>query len=108
MDLLQQSVSITSISCFEPSRAILDLNDNMRSKIYGFFCKLGFRELPGFHQEDFITLYIIENFLDFKLDEIWREILTELDIEGIKLTAPDKDATNTILRATEERALGLK
>ncbi|CAF2714410.1 unnamed protein product [Rotaria sp. Silwood2] len=107
MGLLQQSVPLTPLKRFEPSRAVLDLIDNMRSKIYGFFCKLGFSELPGLHEEDYITICIIENFLDFKMGEIWQEIMSELDMEGVKLIAPDGEATDTILRATEERALAV-
>ncbi|CAF1089108.1 unnamed protein product [Rotaria sordida] len=107
MGVLQQSVQITPLARFEPSRSVLDLIDNMRSKIYGFFCKLGFSELPGLHEEDFVTLCIIENFLDFKMGEIWQEIVTELDIEGVKLVAPDGEAVDTILRATEERGLAV-
>ncbi|CAF0791002.1 unnamed protein product [Rotaria sp. Silwood1] len=107
MGLLQQSVPLTSLKRFEPSRSVLDLIDNMRSKIYGFFCKLGFSELPGLHEEDYITICIIENFLDFKMGEIWQEIITELDMEGVKLIAHDNEATDTILRATEERALAV-
>ena len=106
MGLLQQTVPIVPLARLEPSRAVLDLIDNMRSKIYGFFCKLGFTELPGLHEEDFVTLCIIENFLDFKMGEVWQEIVTELDIEGVKLIAPDGEATDTIMRATEERGLG--
>lgn len=106
MGILQQSVPITPLRRFEPSRSVLDLIDNMRSKIYGFFCKLGFSELPGLHEEDFVTLCIIENFLDFKMGEIWQEIVTELNIEGVQLVAPDSEAAETILRATEERGLG--
>ena len=108
MGILQQSVPITSLERFEPSRSVLDLIDNMRSKIYGFFCKLGFSELPGLQEEDFVTLCIIENFLDFKMGEIWQEIVTELDLDGVKLVAPDSEAVDTILRATEERGLGMK
>ncbi|CAF3323798.1 unnamed protein product [Rotaria socialis] len=107
MGVLQQSVQITPLARFEPSRSVLDLIDNMRSKIYGFFCKLGFSELPGLHEEDSVTLCIIENFLDFKMGEIWQEIVTELDIEGVKLVAPDGEAVDTILRATEERGLAV-
>jgi hypothetical protein len=106
MGILQQSVPITSLKRFEPSRSVLDLIDNMRSKIYGFFCKLGFSELPGLHEEDFVTLCIIENFLDFKMGEIWQEIVAELNMEGVQLVAPDGEAADTILRATEERGLG--
>ncbi|CAF5159967.1 unnamed protein product, partial [Rotaria magnacalcarata] len=105
MGFLQQSVPLTPLKHLEPSRAILDLIDNMRSKIYGFFCKIGFGDLPGLQEEDYITLCIIENFLDFKMGEIWQEIITELEMEGVKLIAPDNEATDTILRASEERAL---
>ena len=62
--------------------------------------------MPGLHEEDFVTLCIIENFLDFKLGEVWQEIMTELDMEGTQVIATDGEATDTILRATEERALG--
>jgi hypothetical protein len=34
--------------------------------------------------------------------------MTELEIEGVKLIAADSEATDTILRATEERGLGRK
>ena len=107
MGILQQSVDITSLKSSEPSRAVLDLIDNMRSKIYGIFSKLGFADLPGLHDDDFVTLCIIENFLDFKMGEIWEEIMTELDLEGVKVVGPDGEATDTILRASEERGLGM-
>lgn len=68
----------------------------------------GFSELPGLQEEDYVTLCIIENFLDFKMGEIWQEIVTELEIEGVKLVPPDGEAVDTILRATEERGLGLR
>lgn len=69
---------------------------------------LGFSDLPGLQEEDFVTLCIIENFLDFKMGEIWQEIVAELDMEGVKLVPPDGEAADTILRATEERGLGEK
>ncbi len=106
MGILQQTVPITPLGCLEPSRSVLDLIDNMRSKIYGFFCRIGFSNLPGLQDEDFVTLCIIENFLDFKLGEIWQEIVSELHMEGTKLIASDTEATDIILRATEERGLG--
>jgi hypothetical protein len=34
--------------------------------------------------------------------------MTELDMEDVKLISTDSEATDTILRATEERALGMK
>ncbi|CAF0790318.1 unnamed protein product [Didymodactylos carnosus] len=107
MGEMQQSQEITPLQTWEPSRSVIDLIDNMRSKIYGFFCKLGFSELPGLVEEDFVTLCIIENFLDFKMGEIWQEIVTELEIEGVQLVSPDREATDTILRATDERGLAV-
>ncbi len=106
MGALQQSIPIIPLKSSESPRSVLDLIDNMRSKIYGFFCKIGFSELPGLQDEDFVTLCIIENFLDFKLGEIWQEIVSELHMEGTKLIASDTEATDIILRATEERGLG--
>ena len=106
MGILQQSAPVIPLKSVEPPRSVLDLIDNMRSKIYGFFCKIGFSDLPGLHEEDFVTLCIIENFLDFKLGEVWQEIMTELDMGGTQVIATDGEATDTILRATEERGLG--
>ncbi|CAF1323044.1 unnamed protein product [Adineta steineri] len=107
MGALQQSVPIVPLKRSEPSRSVLDLIDNMRSKIYGFFCKIGFGQLPGLHEEDFVTLCIIENFLDFKMGEIWQEIMSELEMEGTKLISTDTEATDTILQATQERVLAV-
>lgn len=50
-----------------PSRSIVEVSENMRAKIYGIFCRLGFNELSGITQEDQMTLCIIENYLDFKV-----------------------------------------
>ncbi|UJR26392.1 hypothetical protein I4U23_007724 [Adineta vaga] len=107
MGALQQSVPIVPLKRSEPTRSVVDLIDNMRSKIYGFFCRIGFGNLPGLHEEDFVTLCIIENFLDFKMGEIWQEMMTELEMEGTKLIATDTEATDTILRATDERGLAV-
>ncbi|CAF1110357.1 unnamed protein product [Adineta ricciae] len=107
MGILQQSAPVIPLKSVEPPRSVLDLIDNMRSKIYGFFCKIGFGDLPGLHEEDFVTLCIIENFLDFKLGEVWQEIMMELDMEGTQVIATDGEATDTILRAAEERGLAV-
>lgn len=50
-----------------PSKAIVEVSENMRAKIYGLFCKLGFSDLSGLTNEDQLTLCIIENYLDFKV-----------------------------------------
>ena len=50
-----------------PSKAIVEVSENMRAKIYGLFCKLGFSDLSGLTNDDQLTLCIIENYLDFKV-----------------------------------------
>lgn len=88
-----------------PSRSIVEVSENMRAKIYGLFCKLGFNDLSGITNEDQLTLCIVENYLDFKLGEVFKEINTELKIDGIEPIPPDQEALETILRATEDRVL---
>ncbi len=48
---------------------------------------------------------IIENYLDFKLGEVFKEINTELRIDGIEPIPPDQEALDTILRAADDRVL---
>jgi hypothetical protein len=50
-------------------------------------------------------LCIIENYLDFKLGEVFKEINTELRIDGIEPIPPDQEALDTILRAADDRVL---
>jgi len=90
-----------------PSRAIVEVSENMRAKIYGLFCKLGFTELAGLTQQDHITLCIIENYLDFKLGEVFKEINTELELDNILPIPPDQEALDTIIRATDERVISV-
>ncbi len=79
----------------------------MRAKIYGIFCKLGFNDLSGITNEDQLTLCIIENYLDFKLGEVFKEINKELQIEGLEPIPPDQEALDTILRAADDRVLNV-
>ena len=53
--------------------------------------------------EDQLTICIIENYLDFKLGEVFEEISNELKMEGIQPIPPDQEALETILRAAEDR-----
>ena len=68
---------------------------------------IGFTELPGLTQQDHITLCIIENYLDFKLGEVFKEISTELEIDQILPIPPDQEALDTIIRATDERVISV-
>ena len=50
-----------------PSLSIVDVSENLRAKIYALFARLGFSDLPGLTTEDYITLAIIEKYLEFKV-----------------------------------------
>lgn len=103
----QEEEPLQALPSNAPSKAIVEITENMRAKIYGLFCKLGFSELPGLTQEDHITLCIIENYLDFKLGEVFKEINSELALEGVLPIPPDQEALDTILRAADERVISV-
>ncbi|XP_029590793.1 cilia- and flagella-associated protein 69 isoform X1 [Salmo trutta] len=87
-----------------PSAAVMDVSENLRSKIYSVFCKLGFEALPGLSTEDYITLSIVTRYLDFKVGEVWDEISKELSLEGVRPVTPDEEALDTIAKMTEDTA----
>jgi len=95
----------SSLPSHLPTKAIVEVSENMRAKIYGIFCRLGFSDLSGVSQEDQLTLCIVENYLDFKLGEVFKEINTELRLDNIQPIAPDQEALDTILRAADDRVL---
>ncbi|KAI3378186.1 hypothetical protein SNEBB_004655 [Seison nebaliae] len=88
----------------EESFAIKEIGENLRSKIYAIFSRIGFIHLPGLENSDHITLCIIENYLDFKMGEIWMEILNELKRDDIEPTQLDQEAIHNILQANKDRA----
>lgn len=96
-----------SLPSSAPSKAIVEVSENMRAKIYGMFCKLGFNDLSGLTNEDQLTLCIIENYLDFKLGEVFKEIDIELKLDGVEPIPPDQEALDTILRATDDRVMAV-
>lgn len=49
------------------SVSIVDVYENLRAKIYAVFARLGFSDVPGLTTEDYVTLAIIEKYLDFKV-----------------------------------------
>jgi len=98
-----QGTIILPATC--PSQAIVDVSENMRAKLYALFCKIGFIDLPGLTTEDHITLTIIEHYLDFKLGEVWTEVICELDSEGLRPITPDSEALEAISRTAEDRAV---
>ncbi|KAK3587960.1 hypothetical protein CHS0354_014478 [Potamilus streckersoni] len=104
MGILQEEQGVIPLPASCPSQAIVDVSENMRAKIYSLFCKIGFSDLPGLTIEDHITLTVIEKYLDFKMGEVWSEIITELEQEKIRPTTPDQEAIEALSRAIEERA----
>ncbi|ESO82065.1 hypothetical protein LOTGIDRAFT_223522 [Lottia gigantea] len=86
-----------------PSPAIVEVFENLRAKIFSIFGKLGFMDLPGLTVEDHVTLTIIEKYLDFKMGEVWSEIICELEVDKIKPVTPDEEALETILKVVDER-----
>uniref|UniRef100_A0A3Q2VTZ8 Cilia and flagella associated protein 69 n=1 Tax=Haplochromis burtoni TaxID=8153 RepID=A0A3Q2VTZ8_HAPBU len=87
-----------------PSAAVLEMSENLRSKIYSVFCKIGFQDLPGLLGKDYVTLTIIRRYLDFKVGEVWDEISRELSLEGVRPISPDQEALSTICKIAEDTA----
>ncbi|XP_029919743.1 cilia- and flagella-associated protein 69 [Myripristis murdjan] len=87
-----------------PSAAVMDVSENLRSKIYSIFCKLGFQDLPGLSANDYVTLSIVNRYLDFKVGEVWEEISRELVLDGVRPVTPDKETLDTISKISEDTA----
>uniref|UniRef100_A0AAZ3RLE8 Cilia- and flagella-associated protein 69 ARM repeats domain-containing protein n=1 Tax=Oncorhynchus tshawytscha TaxID=74940 RepID=A0AAZ3RLE8_ONCTS len=100
----EEDDSQVSLPANRPSAAVMDVSENLRSKIYSVFCKLGFEALPGLSTEDYITLSIVTRYLDFKVGEVWDEISKELSLEGVRPVTPDEEALDTIAKMTEDTA----
>lgn len=65
--VVQREQSVIPQSSSSQSLAIVDVSENLRAKVYSLFARLGFSDLPGLTTEDYITLAIIEKYLDFKV-----------------------------------------
>ncbi|XP_033127845.1 cilia- and flagella-associated protein 69-like [Anneissia japonica] len=103
MGTLQAREGVESQPADCTSRAILDVFENLRAKIYSLFCKIGFADLPGLSVNDLVTLSIIEKYLELKSGEVWAEVLTELEQEGVRPVTPDQEAMEVMARAATER-----
>ncbi|NXO75951.1 CFA69 protein, partial [Sitta europaea] len=84
----QQKIIPVPASC--PSFAIMEISESIRAKIYSLFCKLGFENLPGLSAEDFVTLAIIQHYIDFKIGEVWSEICAEVKEEFRPVTSDER------------------
>lgn len=92
----QEDASAEPLPADRPSASVMDVTENLRSKIYSIFCHLGelgccltqpqqvgcdalklhvvkmfagFENLPGLTTEDYVTLAIIRRYLDFKVNK---------------------------------------
>ncbi|NWR30297.1 CFA69 protein, partial [Tachuris rubrigastra] len=95
----QQKVIPVPASC--PSFAIMEISENMRAKLYSLFCKLGFENLPGLSAENFVTLAIIQRYIDFKVGEVWSEICAELK-EEFRPVLSDEDVLKSLSKVSED------
>ncbi|NXT17915.1 CFA69 protein, partial [Syrrhaptes paradoxus] len=94
----QQEVIPMPASC--PSFAIMEVSENIRAKLYSLLCKLGFENLPGLSTKDFVTLAIIQHYIDFKVGEVCSEMCAELK-EEFKPIASDDEALKVISEISE-------
>uniref|UniRef100_A0A8C0FM61 Cilia and flagella associated protein 69 n=1 Tax=Bubo bubo TaxID=30461 RepID=A0A8C0FM61_BUBBB len=62
---------------------------------------VGFENLPGLSAKDFVTLAIIEHYIDFKVGEVWRELCAELK-EEFRPVTPDEEALKFISKVSED------
>ena len=64
---------------------------NYYQLIFIYFDHLvGFEDHPTLSTPDQVTLCIIEKYLDFKQGEVWKEITSELEQEGVRPVTPDQ------------------
>ncbi|KAG7233937.1 hypothetical protein INR49_006347 [Caranx melampygus] len=89
---LQENTHL-SLPADTASAAVLEVSENLRSKIYSIFCKL-----------DGVTLSIVRRYLDFKAGEVWAEVSRELSLDGLRPVSPDLDALTSICRISEDTA----
>uniref|UniRef100_A0A4W3JM40 Cilia and flagella associated protein 69 n=1 Tax=Callorhinchus milii TaxID=7868 RepID=A0A4W3JM40_CALMI len=98
--IIQEQQGIVSLPAKTQSAAVIDVSENLRAKIYSIFCKLGFQDL-SLCERDYITLDIIQRYLDFKVAEVWIEIERELKQENVHPIASDTDIIHKIIKHVE-------
>lgn len=107
MGAIQERQGVIPLPANRPSQAIVDVSENMRAKIYSMFCKLGFNAVPGLSTLDYITVAVIEKYLDFKMLEVWNEIRVELEQQNIRPVSPDADAITEITKRLNDSAIAV-
>ncbi|XP_033950602.1 cilia- and flagella-associated protein 69-like [Pseudochaenichthys georgianus] len=104
LGVYQQEVPQLSFPANVPSAAVLELSENLRSKVYSIFCKLGFHDLPGLSRKHYVALSVVRRYLDFKVGEVWEEVSRELGLDGVRPTTPDEEALSAVCKISEDTA----
>ncbi|KAF6730547.1 Cilia- and flagella-associated protein 69 [Oryzias melastigma] len=104
LNRFQQDESALTFPSNAPSLAVMEISENLRAKIYFIFSYLGFQELPGLSTEDYVTLSIVKQYLDFKVGEVWEEISREVRRENVWLFSDDEEALKNICKTSEDTA----
>ncbi|CAL8298824.1 unnamed protein product [Lota lota] len=99
-----QAVSDMSFTVGQPSAAVLDVSENLRAKVFSVFCKLGVHNLHGLSTADHVTLSIVKRYLDFKVGEVWGEVIQELALDGVQPVRTDAAALEAMRRIAEDTA----
>ncbi|KAI8913594.1 armadillo-type protein [Gorgonomyces haynaldii] len=85
-------------------RAIRELQDNIRAKIYSMFHKLGFERASDLlSAEEKMELAVISKYLDFKIGEVWSEIAQEMKYERVRPISPDADCLNCVEECVQKK-----
>ena len=94
----EMRAKITADIPSQTSLSVMDVADNMRAKIYSLCSRLDFRSVPeSISVEDRASIVLIERYMDLKTGEIWREIASELESEGTRPVAYDREGISEIL-----------
>ncbi|NXU76996.1 CFA69 protein, partial [Oreotrochilus melanogaster] len=97
----QKQQEVISVPANRPSFAIVEISENIRAKLYSLLHKLGFRNLPGLSAKDFVTLAIIQHYIDFKVGEVWSELCAEIK-EEFRPVPSNEEALETISEISED------
>ena len=101
---INSSVTYHTVPAQYPSRAVLEVSENMRAKIYSIFTKIGF-EGHSLTLKQNLSLTVIEQYLDFKLGETWHEISSELTEEMIVPVEWDMECIREAKQANHRKAI---
>eukprot|EP01135_Chromosphaera_perkinsii_P006422 Nk52_evm24s490 gene=Nk52_evmTU24s490 len=101
---INNSITYYSVPSKFPSRAVLEVDENMRAKVYAIFTKIGFED-HNLNLKQQMSLIVIEQYLDFKVGEVWHEISSELTEENIIPVEWDMECIREAKQANHRKAI---